>query len=265
MGRAPALRGRASCDGKPRNPEPQARHPCGESRSPSESPGTGALRRGAFELPRTTRYRRLAAPVPGSPSDTPSTTLADGVRAATHRAHRKRSPLRGPTPGSQMDYPSMASCETIPEHPERYSDIDLATADRGDRSVSAPYRHPCGHRLETTHRGLSHRNDTLAGIDPGFGRCGLAAFLPIGTQASATALANNKPRITFRARKLTLRRTSPQRIGGDFRYPRHGTPCEARCPEPLTPYRRALSGPPAGGQRQPTDCLRLQRKAPQPP
>lgn len=42
----------------------------GRTPDPSKSPGFGALQRDSFELPRTTRYRDLAEPVPGNPSDT---------------------------------------------------------------------------------------------------------------------------------------------------------------------------------------------------
>lgn len=130
----------------------------GRTSDPSKSPGFGALRRDSFELPRTTRYRDLAEPVPGSPSDTPSDTLADGgPSSGSTDLTRSSRPCGDRLQGIRRTARNIAPCGAIPESPERRPNRILANADRVDRSVSAPCQCPCGHGLETTHRGYPTR------------------------------------------------------------------------------------------------------------
>jgi hypothetical protein len=196
--------------------------PCGAVPSNSPGlPGDGTLRprnQEALWIPRAPPFRMGSGQRPG-------------------RLYPKRSPLRGPTSrGIRRTARDSAPCEATPEHPERRSDIDLATVDRGNRSVSAPDRHPCGHRLETTHWGYPTEPTPLRESALALEGTALRPSFQSERRPRQATRESYKPRTTFRARSAPCG-TPLAKDRRRFRYSRHGTPCEARCPEPLTPYR----------------------------
>jgi hypothetical protein len=221
---------------------------------PFGQPWHHRLATGTFELPRTTRNRTLRPGTRkpfGNPEHHPCGW--DPRRRPTELT-RSDHPCGDPPRGTRRTTQDTAPCGAIPESPERARTTPLRTLNEWTALVRIPYRQPYGHRLETTHRGLSHRNDPLRN------RIWLRNP-PLRANPDRDA-PNDRQLLRATNREVQPGRERPpfsgtpsRRIGGDYRYARQHS-LRSTCPVPQTPCCEALANHSVGSQRQPTDCLR---------